>query len=177
VDSKIRFLVLVLAALLLAAGTAQAAGPAFAAGATASEAEEEFEVIEESEEGNPAKECAEGSVEFELGEIDGEELAEDCEAPSTESESPRCPLRSAHAHAATHDNALKVTLGYTTFEPFTAKLQLSSHLGSLKRHLSQAGVLRFSKQLGDRQPHKFVLRLRPMGVAGCPSRRLVLFSG
>jgi hypothetical protein len=178
VDTKIRFLVLMLAALLLAAGTAQAAGPAFAGGATTFEVEEEFEVIEEVEEdegGNAAEECAEGEVESELGEIDSEELAEDCEAASTEAESARCPLRSAHAHAAINDNTIKVTLGYTAYEPFNAKLQLSSHLGTLKRRLSRAGVLRFTKQLGDKQPDKFVLRLRQSGRAGCPSPRLVLF--
>jgi hypothetical protein len=177
VDTKIRFLVLLVMALLLAAGTAHAAGPTPAGGATASEVEEEFEIIEEVEEEDPAAECAEGEVEFELGEIPLEELEEACEDASTESESSRCPLRSAHAHATTNDDKLKVTLGYTAFEPFNAKLQLSPHLGTLKRHLSRTGTLRFTKQLGKRSAHKIVLQLRPVGVAGCPSPRLVLFPG
>jgi hypothetical protein len=181
-DVKIRFVALLLAALPLAAGTAYAAAPAPAGSATASAAEEEFEVIEEVEEEDRAEECAEAEVEFELGEIEAEEMEAFCkeaevEAGSAGSSSAQCPLRSAHAHAATNHRKLKVTLGYTAYKPFQAKLHLSSHLGNLKRHLSRSGVLRFTRQLGKRKPHKLVLKLRPVGATGCPSRRLVLFSG
>jgi hypothetical protein len=177
-DTKVRFLVLMLTALLLAAGTAHATGPAPAPGATASEVEEEFEVIEEVEEEDPAEECAEAEVEFELGEIEQEEAEAFCEGvegPGAGSSSAKCPLRSAHAHAATRHNMLKVTLGYTAYHPFQAKLRLTHHLGSLKRNLGRSGIVRFTKRLGHRNVHKFVLKLRPVGRAGCPSPRLVLF--
>ncbi len=177
-EGKARLLALALTALLLAAGTAYGATPV---PATASAApEEEFEVIEEVEEEDPAEECAEARAEFAHGEIELEELEAFCEgaegeAGGSSSQGGRCPLRSAHAHAATTHQRLKVTLGYTTFQPFKAKLQLSPHLGNLKRHLGRSGVLRFTKALGRRSPGKVVLRLRPMGAVGCPSRRLVLF--
>lgn len=183
---KLRILVLTLTALLLVAGTARAAGlaPGAPGAAATTSVEEELEVIEEVEEEDPAEECSEAEVEYELGEISQEELELFCEDTEAEgrgrgdsaTQTSKCPLRSAHAHAATSHNRLKVTLGYTAYEPFTAKLHLSNHLGSFKRHLGRAGVIRFTKHLGNRRPRKLVLQLRPVGVAGCPSRRLVLFS-
>jgi hypothetical protein len=177
-DGKIRIITLVLAMLLLSAGTAYAAGPAPAGSARASEAEEEFEVIEEVEEEDPAEECAEARSEFAQGEIEQEELEAFCEGvegAGAGSSSAKCPLRSAHAHAATNHDMLKVTVGYTAFQPFDAKLQLSRHLGTLKRHLGRSGVLRFTEQLPHRHPHELVLKVRPVGTVGCPSPQLVLF--
>ncbi len=180
-DRRLILLTLALAALLLTGGTAYASSlsPASTGLATVSAAPEEFEVIEEVEEEDPAAECAEARAEFAHGEIEQEELEAFCEGVkgaggSSSSQEAKCPLRSAHAHAATNHQTLKVTLGYTTYEPFKAELQLSSHLGTLKRHLSHTGTLRFTKQLGHMQPDKLILKLRPVGRAGCPSPRLVL---
>jgi hypothetical protein len=182
-ESRIRLLALVLTALLLATVTAYAAGPV--PGPATASAEEEFEVIEEVEEEDPARECAEAREEFARGEIEREEVelfceeaeAESWEAGGSASQSSQCPLRSAHAHAATHRHTLKVTLAYTAYEPFKARLHLSHHLGSLKRQLGRSGVLRFTRRLGQKHLNKLVLKLRPTGTAGCPAPRLVLFPG
>jgi hypothetical protein len=189
-DGKARFLALALTALLLAAGTAYATALATPAPAAA---EEELEVIEETE-GSPEEEaaeeaeagsCEEAHEERAEGEITRDEERAICEVEREEERrgqaggvhSGQCPLRSARAHAASRHDTLKVTLGYTAYEPFEASIQLLPHLGSVKRHLNRAGILRFTKQLGSRHPHKLVLKLRPVGSAGCPSPRLVLLPG
>jgi hypothetical protein len=175
---------LVLLALLLAARPAQAATPSPAGpspGPFASVEELEIEPEEELEEAG-GSDCEEAHEEVAEGEITAAEAQAVCEVEAEErqgqtagSSSGECPLRSAHAHAATNDRTLKLTLGYTAYKPFQAELQLSHHLGTFKRHLGRAGVLRFTRQLGHRRLDKLALKLRPVGVAGCPSRRLVLF--
>lgn len=174
------FLLLVLTALLLATPPALATAPAPPASVSSLEDELEFEAEEDeaSEAELAEEECSEGQEEAAAGEIDQEELEEDCEKPSPERKTgdASCPLHSASAHAATSHNKLKVTLGYTTNEPFEATIQIkkgSTHQ-AFKRHLGRSGVLRFV--LDDKQDTgQTVLHIRPAGSTGCPSPRLVLF--
>lgn len=127
--SKLQLLAipLVLAALLLAASTAHATPVDPAAAPLAFE--EEFNAEEE------------GGEEFEF------------EEPEEEfDEAEECVLRSAHAHASllAHDSKLKLTLGYTTYEPAGAKIEVGhgpNHLVSLQRHLGRSGVIRLIKTL------------------------------
>jgi len=193
--SKLQLLAvpLVLTALLLAASIAHATpiGPAatplaFEEGFDAGEeAEEEFE-FEEAE-------CEEAEEEFEEGELSRVEVREICDeaegrdsktAKGSSSVAPEeCILRSAHARAAllADDTKLKLTLGYTTYEPAGAKIEVghgSSHLASLQRHLGRSGVLRIIESLhGDDTPKQLPVSIDIPSTkkAGCPSRRLVLF--
>ncbi|HWM53773.1 MAG TPA: hypothetical protein VNO20_00040 [Solirubrobacterales bacterium] len=89
-----------------------------------------------------------------------------------------CPLRSASAHAVTKRDKLKLTIGYTTNEPFDARITIqrgSVQIGSVRRHLGHSGVFRFAEKL-DERGGKIVANIAATGrSAGCPSRRLVLF--
>jgi hypothetical protein len=90
-----------------------------------------------------------------------------------------CPLRSARAHASTKRDMLKLTIGYTTNEPFDARITIqrgSVQIGSVQRHLGRSGVLRLAEKLDEHGGKKFVANIAATGrSAGCPSRRLVLF--
>lgn len=90
-----------------------------------------------------------------------------------------CPLRSAHAHASTKRDKLKLTIGYTTNEPFSARITIqwgSTQIGSLRRHLGHSGVLRFAEKLNEDDRKRLVTSISAAGRSvGCPSRRLVLF--
>lgn len=124
-------------------------------------------------------ESAEGEEEFEWCEEEPEcEEEEEVEATDSDTSS-QCPLRSANAHAATKNDKLKLTIGYTTSEPFDATFEIKQgaiRLASLRRHLGRSGVLRFNKVLGEHDQGRLVIRIKlPKGRAGCPSRRLVLF--
>jgi hypothetical protein len=107
---------------------------------------------------------------------DEEEWEEEEAEPLPDDE---CPLRSAHAHASTKHEKLKLTIGYTTNEPFNARITIqrgSVQLSSVRRHLGHSGVLRFSEKLDERGGKKIVTSIAPADKsAGCPSRRLVLF--
>lgn len=90
-----------------------------------------------------------------------------------------CPLRSARAHASTKHDKLKLTISYTTNEPFSARIMIqrgSVQLSSVRRHLGLRGVLRFAEKLNEHGGRKIVTSITAAGKsAGCPSRRLVLF--
>lgn len=193
--SKLQLLVLplLLAVSLLAVSAAHAApiGPA----ATPLAFEGEFDAGEESEEEFEFEEgeCEEAEEEFEEGELSRAEVREICDeaegksgktAKGSGSVAPEeCILRSAHANASllAHDSKLKLTLGYTAYEPVGAKIEVgygSSHLASLQRHLGRSGVLRIIESLhGDNAPKQLAVRIDipSSKSAGCPSRRLVLF--
>jgi hypothetical protein len=161
--SKLQLLAipLVLTALLLAASTAHATPVDPAAAPLAfgeefnaeAEGDEEFE-FEESE-------CEEAEEEFDEGELIRAEVREICDeakgrdATGSISAAPEeCVLRSAHAHASllAHDSKLKLTLGYTTYEPAGAKIEVghgSNHLVSLQRHLGRSGVILLTRTLDD----------------------------
>jgi hypothetical protein len=190
--SKLPLLVLLLFASLLLAGTARAAPNGSTVVPFALEEELEFEGEEEAEV-EEVDACATAAGELAEGELTPEEVGEICAEEASESKGKKtgphsaageeCILRSTHASAAVDDesNKLKLTLGYTAYEPTKATILLRSgsiRVGSFKRHLGRSGVLRFTKTLGEKQGRKQVLvdiQLPSVRSAGCPSRRLVLF--
>ena len=115
-------------------------------------------------------------------EVGCEEPEEACEESANESgdasSAGSCPLRSAQGHASTRRNKLKVTVGYTTYRPVDATIQIrqgSTDVGTFKRHLGRSGVLRFTEKVGKEQGKRVIVQIDPTERAGCPSRRLVLF--
>ena len=178
---------LILAALLLGVKSAHAAPNPVAVPFAL---DEEFEAEEEGdfEEGD----CEEAEFEFEedeIGELEFEQLCEkeasgkdETKATGANSETApeECVLRSAHARLVAYDshNDVRLTIGYTTYEPTAATIEYSLdghrgslHLGTVKRHLGKSGVIRLSKALADPKMDKveaagrFVVRLH---VAGSP---------
>lgn len=178
---------LLLSALLFAAGTAPPA-PAGPAGVPFLY-EEEFEAEEEGEEVETECDTAhEEADEGELGRDEAEEICDEEEAAESKTKDKKsgaktkvpedCVLRSAHAHASISDKTdkLKLTLGYTTYEPANARIKVGN-LATLNRHLGRSGVLRLVEPLGEKHPKRLVVNLKLRGTkgAGCPFRRLVLF--
>jgi hypothetical protein len=137
---------------------------------------EEFEYEYEEEE-SAAEECSEARQEAAAGEIDQEELEEYCEPVEEGGKAasrPACPLRSARAHASLRNDTIKVTLGYTAYQPFEAQIRLSPGIGTVDRHLSRTGTVRITHRLGRRSPGTVFVRLRDARAPGCPARRLVI---
>jgi hypothetical protein len=178
---KLPILVVLLALSgLLLAGAAHAAQPV--PGTTPLAFEEEFVAEEEGEEGEGEVEgeesaCEEAEEEFDEGELSGADVKEICDEEAAERRKKpsglgapapeECILRSAHAHASliSHGEKLKLTLGYTTYEPVTAKLEIG-HLGTIHRHLGRSGVLRQVENLhGDNPPKQLNVQI---GVPGSP---------
>jgi hypothetical protein len=167
-------LLLLLSALLLAAAGAQ--GASAEATASPSAFEEDFESLEDEleEEGESEEEAAEAECEMARGEADEGEMgpdevdaicAETAEAGKRKRNVGRkkagsdpvapeeCLLRSAHAHAAvdTAGDKLKLTIGYTAYEPVAARVEVrrgSSRIATMHRRLGRSGVLRIVKDLG-----------------------------
>jgi hypothetical protein len=182
---------LVLALMLFAVSAAHAAplGPS----ATPLAFEEEFAGEEEGEE-NEAGEfdegaCEEAEKEFDEGELSTGEVKEICEEEAAERRKraagpgapapEECILRSVHAQASliSHDEKLKLTIGYTAYEPIAARLEIG-HIATIHRHLGRSGVLRQVESLhGDNPPKQLAVQIDIPSAkkAGCPSRRLVLF--
>lgn len=174
---------------LLLAGAAHAAQ--LTPGATPLAFEEEFGAEEEGEEdeGEFAEgACEEAEEEFDEGELSVGEVKEICEEEAAErrkkAASPgtvapeECILRSAHGQAATSGNGdkLKLTIGYTTYEPAAASLKIG-HLDTVHRHLGRSGVLRLVEDLhGLDGPKHLAIQIEIPSAksAGCPFRRLVL---
>jgi len=161
---------LVLTALLLAVKSAHAepAGP----NAVLLSLEEESEFEEEGEFGEA---CLEAEEEFEAGELSEAELEAICEeTEGGEGRSPvggsavpeECLLRSATARAVAPPkrDRLKLTIGYTTYEPVNATVEIrkgSARIASARRHLARSGVLRIVKKLGKKSaPKRVVIRIR-----------------
>jgi hypothetical protein len=142
----------------------------------ATSAEPNLQLNDSEEEAATEEECVEEAEELEA---DSEEAEEVCaESDETESDAASgCPLRSAHAHAATPHHKLKVTVGYTSSEPVTAKIQIQAgaRAETFTRHLGRSGVLRFTEKLGDRHGDQVVVRIQPTGASECSPRRLALF--
>lgn len=126
------------------------------------------------------------SAAFEEEEAETESEAEEWEEEEFEEEEeaepipgPECPLRSVRAHASTKRDKLKLTIGYTTNEPFSARIAIrrgSTQIGSVRRYLGHSGVLRFTEKLDERGSRKIVATITAADrSAGCPARRLVLF--
>ncbi len=180
---------LALALMLFAVSAAHAAplGPS----ATPLAFEEEFDAEEEGGEGEAEIEegaCEEAEEEFNEGELSAAEVKEICEEEAAErhkkSAGPgapapeECILRSAHGQAVTSgkDGKLKLTIGYTTYEPAAASLKIG-HLGTVHRHLGRSGVLRLVEDLhGHGSPKHLSVQIDipSSKSAGCPFRRLVL---
>jgi hypothetical protein len=177
VPSKLQILAipLLLTALLLAASTAHA----MPLGSTVAPTfDEEFEAEETEFEEAECEEAEEEFEEGELGELEVEQLCEEASGKDggqggSDSIAPEeCLLRSSHAHAVADSGSdkLKLTIGYTTWEPVGATLEIhagSGHVGSIHRHLGRSGVLRIVESLGDGQaPNRAVVRIR---IPGSPS--------
>lgn len=193
--SKLQLLAvpLALAILLLAVSAAHAApvSPSI----TPLSFEEEFAADEEEGEEDSGEidegGCEEAEEEFEEGELSGAEVKEICDEEAEErrkkatgpgtSAPEECILRSAHASAVTdaHSSKLKLTIGYTTYEPATATLGYSLagskgslHVKTAKRQLGRSGVIRLTTALTDPEMDKvdaarrFVVELRVTGSPG-----------
>lgn len=153
--------------------------------------EEEFSAEEEGEEGEGELEegaCEEAEEEFDEGELSGAEVKEICDEEAAErrkkaagagSTAPEeCILRSAHGKATTsgQGDKLKLTIGYTTYEPVAASLKIG-HLDTVHRHLGRSGVLRLVEDLHGHDGLKRLsvqIDIASAKSAGCPFRRLVL---
>lgn len=174
------FVLLLLSGLLLAAAGAQGASAKPIAATSAFE--EDFESLEdeleeeESEEEAVEVECEiarEEAVEGELGLAEADEICAEAaelgkgkKSAGSGSVAPEeCLLRSAHAHAAVNaaGDKLKLTIGYTTYEPVGAKVEVrkgSSRIATKSLRLGRSGVLRIVKDLGKAEvPKRVVVRL------------------
>ncbi len=174
---------------LLLAGAAHAAQ--LAPGTTPLAFEEEFAAEEEGEEGEVEFEegaCEEAEEEFDEGELSAGEVKEICEEEAAERRKKaanagnvapeECILRSAHGQAVTSGKGdeLKLTIGYTTYEPAAASLKIG-HLGTVHRHLGRSGVLRLVEDLHGHDGPKHLsvqIDIPSAQSAGCPFRRLEL---
>lgn len=174
---------------LLLAGAAHAAQ--LTPGTTPLVFEEEFagEESGDEDEGEFEEEgaCEEAEEEFDEGELTAGEVKEICEEEAAErrkkATSPgavapeECILRSAHGQAVTPGNGdkLKLTIGYTTYEPAAASLRIG-RLGTVHRHLGRSGVLRLVEDLHGHDAKRLSVQIDIPSAksAGCPFRRLVL---
>lgn len=183
---------LILAALLLGVRSAQAT-PQVAGPAPLSVEELGFEEELEGEEdefGEAECEIAqEEAAEGELSKAEADEICSQSSGSKTQKAGPssaapeECILRSAHGHAAVEGQGakLKLTIGYTAYEPVGATIEIgkgSSHIATLHQHLGRSGVVRTVKSLRDDDaPKRLVvgIELPSSEGVGCPFRRLVLF--
>jgi hypothetical protein len=177
------FVLLLLSGLLLAAAGAQGASAGSVAATFALEGEfegleEEFEE-EVSEEETVEAACETAHEEADEGELGPGEVDEICaEAAAAGKRNnagkkggpgsvapPECLLRSAHAHAAVNGTGdkLKLTIGYTAYEPVGAKVEVrkgSSRIATKSLRLGRSGVLRIVKDLAKAEaPKRLAVRL------------------
>jgi hypothetical protein len=162
-----------LAIALLAAAALPMAAPAEPPPPPPPGADLAEDAVEDGEE--PEEECV--VVEEEL--VDGElqELCEEEGGSEATGSAKKCFLRSAHAHSSTKREKLKVTVGYTTYDPASAKIEIRQgavRIGSFNRHLGKSGVLRFTSKLGKHARAGVSIRISPAESTECPARRLVL---
>jgi hypothetical protein len=158
---------LILAALLLGIKSAQAAPGMQTIVPLA--LDEEFGAEEEMGFEEDACEVAEEELEeglrdeAEVERLCGEDSGDEKAVGSTSVVPEECLLRSSHARFVAYDshNAVRLTVGYTTYEPASATVDYgtkggkgSVHLGTVKRHLGRSGVLRLTKELGDAEMAK-----------------------
>ncbi len=183
-------LLLALSALLLAAANAYAAPAATGSSSLIVESTTEGESEGEEDEGEESEEtgeCETAEEEVVAGEMTQAEVEEICEEEAEASRKKKsggttpeeCVLRSAHGQATTsgQSDKLKLTIGYTTYEPAAAMLRIG-HLGTVHRHLGRSGVIRVVENLHGRDDPKQLsvqIDIASTKSAGCPFRRLVLF--
>lgn len=110
-----------------------------------------LQTSEEESEGGEG-ECAESEDE------DSEEAEEECEAEdAVSSAAEACYLRTATARVVAYParQMIRLTLGYTTYAPTAATVELGArkdpHLGAIHRQLGHSGVLRLSRHLAEGQ--------------------------
>ncbi len=191
--TKLSLLRLPVLVVLLALSSLLLTGAAHAAplvqGTTPLAFEEELAAEEDEGEGESEEgACEEAEEGFDEGELSTAEVKEVCDeevaerrkktaghgAPAAE----ECVLRSAHGAATTsgQGDKLKLTIGYTTYEPAAASLKIG-RLGTVHRHLGRSGVLRLVEDLHGRNDPKQLsvqIDIPSAKSAGCPFRRLVL---
>lgn len=147
-----------LAALLLLLALLGALGASLAfADAETAEAPPELAIQwdEGDEEGEWEDECVE-TEEAEEGSEETEECEEEAEKTSF-SPAEDCYLRTAQARVVAYPsrNQMRLTLGYTTYEPVRATVEYSAksnhRLGVVTRNLGRSGVVRLSKHLGEKE--------------------------
>ncbi len=141
------------------------------------EGEFELEACEAAEEELEEGELGEAAVEAACEEEEGEGKRKATGSGSVAPE--ECLLRSARARAVASlsSHSLKLTVGYTTYQPTAATVDYSArggkgslHLGAAKRHLGKSGVIRLSRKLSDGDMTKvqtagnFSVRLHVAGV-------------
>lgn len=151
-------------------------------------AEEDGEETEGEDDELEEGACEEAEEEFDEGELGAGEVKEICEEEAAERRKKaanpgtvapeECILRSAHGQAVTSRNGdkLKLTIGYTTYEPVAAMLKIG-HLDTVHRHLGRSGVLRLVEDLHGHDGPKHLsvqIDIAPAKSAGCPFRRLLL---
>lgn len=160
---------LILAALLLGVKSVQAATPAPGPTPPPFEKlafEEELEG-EENETEFAEDECEIAREEVEEGELSKAEGDEVCREAANEggktasgsnTAPEECLLRSVNARLLADDSpgGVRLTVGYTTYEPTAATVGFSARggkgaldLGTAKRHLGRSGVVRLSKALTE----------------------------
>jgi hypothetical protein len=172
-----RLTALVLFAFLLMASTALAED---AENPVPSFAESEAQFTQELEWEEAGEEvCIETEVESSSEEED-EGLCEELEERGAESsEAEECPLRSTRAHGSTAHDRLKITVGYTTYRPAAATIQIGSganKLGTFKRHLGRSGVLRFTEKGSTKHGKRVVVHVSvPSAQRYCADEAAVLF--
>lgn len=104
-----------------------------------------------------------------------------CEEEAEEADPSRadCPLRSTHAHAVSIHDRLKVTIGYTTYRPAAATIQIGrgkAVIGNFKRHLGRSGVLRLTDKLDKGHGGRIRVSVRvPSAGRYCEEDAAVLF--
>jgi hypothetical protein len=162
-----------LAIALLAAAALPMAAPADPSPAPAPRADFAEATAEDGEE--LEEECVVVEEEFVDGELQ-EFCAEEDESEAASS-AEKCFLRSAHAHSATKRDKLKVTVGYTTYDPANARIEIrqgATRIGNFNRHLGKSGVLRFTSKLDEPRRAGVSIRISPAEKTECPAGRLVL---
>lgn len=177
-------ILLLLSGLLLAAAGAQ--GASAQPVATTSALEEDLESLEdesedgESEEGAVEAECETAREEASEGELGLDAVGEICAEVAVDGKTKSagkkkagsdpvapqdCLLRSAHAHAVVNaaGNKLKLTIGYTAYEPVAATVEVrsgSSRIARMRLRLARSGILRIVRDLGQAAtPKRIVVRI------------------
>jgi hypothetical protein len=170
---------LVLATLLLGVKSAQAEplGPDRVPFAFEEELALEDELGPEDEGDFAVEECEFAEEEGEEGELGALEVDQICLEAEEEAQRAsgskagnapeECILRSANGHATVDEKShkLKLTLGYTTYEPAAATVKVG-HLATLRRHLGRSGVLRLAKNVGEKSPKRLTVRIKVPGAPG-----------
>ncbi|MDX6610469.1 MAG: hypothetical protein QOF85_2394 [Solirubrobacterales bacterium] len=129
-----------------------ASGSAYALTETEATSSPQDPAAQLDEEVESEDECVESGEEE-----DSEEAGEECEAEAEDtsfSPAEDCYLRTARARVVAYPslNTMRLTLGYTTYEPAQATVEYSAkhnRLGVVTRKLGRSGVVRLSRHLGD----------------------------